>query len=104
MAERKNGSILAALLGGLAVVGFGIFTLYTGQTPNRLEYLINGGASILFGLVLLWWVFSQENPQEQGFRWPNPFYRGKRNWGIGFETITMVVTVLTAIVVIFTLT
>jgi membrane protease YdiL (CAAX protease family) len=99
---RKNGSILVALIAGIGVGGIGIYTLYAGVTPDKREYLTNGGTSIVFALIMLWWVFSREKPREPGFRW-QAFYE-ERNWGIGFETVTMVVTVVTALVAIFTLT
>jgi hypothetical protein len=101
MAEkRKNGSILVALLSGLAVGGIGVCTLVH-ASPSSHEDLINAGASLIFALVLLWWAFSGEEDHDS-FRW-QLFYSG-RHWGIGFPTVTMVVTVLTALVAIFTLT
>ncbi|PJG53793.1 hypothetical protein CVM73_18950 [Bradyrhizobium forestalis] len=48
--------------------------------------VVNGGACILFGLVLLWWTFGENE-----------------SWGIGFETVTMTVTVVTAVIAILAL-
>jgi hypothetical protein len=98
---RKNGSILTALIAGVLVGIIGIAEL-AHAPPYKCEDAINGGSGILFAIVLLWWVFSDENPYGK-FRWSNPFYLG-RHWGIGFETVTMVVTVVSALVIIFTLT
>jgi hypothetical protein len=51
---------------------------------------------------MLWWVLSPDHAGvSQKF---NTIFKSDRNWGIGFETVTMVVTIVTAIIAIFTLT
>jgi hypothetical protein len=90
MPERKNGSnILAVVLGFLLIVlavciGFG----FTPDFKDKDTLIaVNAGSSALFGGVLLWWAASEN-----------------KAWGIGFETVTMVVGVVTAVVAILTLT
>jgi hypothetical protein len=70
----------------------------------------------VFGIVLLWWVFSPDSihlevkNQDECLGVKNQdklywliFYKG-RNFGIGNETVAMAITVVTAIIAIFTLT
>jgi hypothetical protein len=105
MEKRKNGSILIALLGGglLLIWGIGTIASFDQTKLPTGELLTNGISCILFSVVLLWWVFSPEDHNTLAWKFPWPFYPN-RNWGIGFPTITMVVTVYSAIVIIFTLT
>lgn len=94
MEEQKDGrgrkpgsSILAGIIGFLLVVL--AISIFLGAIDNLKQHriLVNGGSSLLFGIVLFWWAVSN-----------------KRQWGIGFETVTMVVGVVTAVIAILTLT
>jgi flagellar basal body-associated protein FliL len=131
---RKNGSILIALISGAALIVLGIATLASknlfGFEMLRGEQIINAIVSIIFGGVLLYWVFSYATPEKdknkqpkpneminicEALQWKDPsptktghgmfdIFYSNGNWGIGFETVTMVVTVIAAVVVIFTFT
>jgi hypothetical protein len=74
---------------GLALVALGVVIAIKGHQFKIKDYAtpINIGASLFFGIVLLWWAFSENKP-----------------WGIGFETITMAVTVVLAVLGVLTLT
>jgi len=88
MADRKTGSnVLTAVTGvALLALGFAILgSIIVDLKAHRLA--VNGGACILFGVILLWWAFS-----------------AGKDWGIGFETVTMTVGVVTAVIAILTLT
>ncbi|SFQ05044.1 hypothetical protein SAMN05216330_11445 [Bradyrhizobium sp. Ghvi] len=84
---RKRGSNF--LTGGtaLALLTLGIVIFASGAVDIRSNrVIVNGGACVLFGLVLLWWTFGEG-----------------RDWGIGFETVTMTVAVVTAVIAILAL-
>lgn len=90
MAGRKCGSnVLASIIGGaLIALAIGIASGWSPNFQDRSTLkVVNGGSSVLFGIVLLWWAASED-----------------RAWGIGFETVTMVVGVVTAVIAILTLT
>jgi hypothetical protein len=113
---RRNGSIATAFVSGVVLVLLGIGTalnkkyfwdFFQSQSCMALpEQIINVFASVVFGGILLWWAFSNETagvipPPNRGYL----FYSSRsRNWGIGNDTVMMVVTVLTAVVIIFTFT
>lgn len=87
---RKKGSNVLAFVIGVALIALGACTLlgvHVSLDKNELARLINGGSSALFGIVLFWWAISE-----------------RKTWGIGFETVTMVVGVVTAVIAIFTWT
>lgn len=85
---RKTGSVVLAATIGVTLLVLGFWILRFGDL-NLKDYSapVNIGTCILFGIVLLWWAVS-----------------ANKEWGIGFETITMVVTVVTAVIAILTLT
>jgi hypothetical protein len=87
---RKKGSVYLAFALSVSLLALGACIAF-GPSPDFKNpitlKIVNGGSATLFGIVLLWWAVSEE-----------------KDWGIGFETITMVVTVVTAVVAIFTLT
>jgi hypothetical protein len=88
MPDRKCGSIVLTAATGAALLGLGITILASVVVDLRAHRTaVNGGACLLFGTILLWWTFSE----------------GKR-WGIGFETVTMTVAVVTAVIAILALT
>jgi hypothetical protein len=137
---RKNGSILIALLSGLLLIALGGVLLanrkyFFGLMEPRMflgEQIINATVCFVFGAILLYWVYSSEDPgkdklpakdmfniceawsswgkgppyqeEKQGYAKPWDIFYANSNWGIGFPTVTMVVTVLTAVIVIFTFT
>ncbi|MCP1846828.1 MULTISPECIES: hypothetical protein [unclassified Bradyrhizobium] len=84
---RKDGSFALTVITGsaLLILGIAILTSYIVDIRAHRAF-VNGGACILFGSILLWWAFSE----------------GK-NWGIGFETVTMTVAVVTAVIAILAL-
>jgi len=88
MAGRKCGSNVLAGLTGVSLLTLGCLILGRVFVVDLKAHpeIVNGGACILFGFVLLWWTFSE----------------GKR-WGIGFETVGMTVGIVTAVVAILTL-
>jgi hypothetical protein len=87
--HRTGSTFFAAVLGGSLLV-LAYVVIIRGYRPNLGDpttFKVGiGGSAALFGMVLLWWVAGE----------------GKK-WGIGFETITMVVTVVTALVAIIAL-
>jgi hypothetical protein len=89
MAGRKCGSNVLAGITGVALLALGSLILGRVFAINLKAHpeFVNGGACILFGVVLSWWTLSE----------------GKR-WGIGFETVGMTVGVVTAVIAILTLT
>jgi hypothetical protein len=88
MAGRKTGSMVLTAVTGVALVvlGLAIFGSFIVDL-KAYRLTVNGGACVLFGLVLLWWAFSEE-----------------KDWGVGFETVTMTVGTITAVIAILTLT
>jgi hypothetical protein len=89
--RKKGSSILAGAVGiALLILGGAILApmiVDVGTIDIRAHrVVVNGGACVLFGLVLLWWAVTE----------------GK-DWGIGFETVTMTVAVVTAVIAILTL-
>jgi hypothetical protein len=118
---RKSGSIAFALVSGVALFALSallalgaltarmhIDTLW-GLLPEMTlrERWINSFVSFAFAAVLLLWVLSYEDaigkPKREDMYRGRIFYKN-HNWGIGFPTVTMVVTVIAAVIVIFTLT
>jgi len=84
---HKRGSNL--LTGGtaLALLILGTVIFASGAVDIRANrVIVNGGACVVFGLVLLWWTVGEGS-----------------DWGIGFETVTMTVAVLTAVIAILAL-
>ena len=84
MAGRKRGSNVLAGTTGIALLALG--GLISSKVVISLKAhpeIVNGGACILFGFVLLWWTFSEE-----------------KKWGIGFETVGMTAAVVTAVIAI----
>jgi len=89
MAERKRGSNHLALVTGVALIVLALLTFFDWNPPlepREPHKLIDGGASVLFGAVLLVWRFSEDE-----------------TWGVGFESVTMIVGVVTAVIAIFAL-
>jgi len=89
MADRKTGSNILVSITGAVIVVLGIlifFSLVTVDVKTHRD-AINGSASVLFGAVLLWWAASED-----------------KQWGIGFETVTMTVAVVAGLIAILTLT
>lgn len=106
--KRKNGSVLIGLVSGVVI---GIFGVMSFTHHDVIETLgrdnLNGMACLIFAAVLIWWAVSPPGVEAQAVT-PPPrkwgiFFKG-RNWGVGFETITMVVGVLTAVIAILALT
>ncbi len=89
MSGHKVGTNVFAGLTAVALIVLALLT-FLGWSPDLKDPVtikaITGGASGIFGIVLLiWWI--GEN----------------KRWGIGFEGATMVVGFITAIIAIFTL-
>jgi hypothetical protein len=67
---RKNGSILIALLSGLLLIALGGVLLanrkyFFGLMEPRMflgEQIINATVCFVFGAILLYWVYSSEDP------------------------------------------
>ena len=87
MNGRKHGSIVLALLMGIGLWGLALAIHFADFKIHDHQKKINIGTCVFFGLIVFWWVFSE----------------GK-SWGIGFETITMAVTVILSVIAILTLT
>jgi hypothetical protein len=106
--NRRNGSILMALFCGvvLLLIGGVVLLSLLPSSINELafgERLTDGIVSLFFGIVFLWWAFSHEHaerPQNAGYFYWKLFYPG-RHFGIGIETILMVVGIVAALFVIF---
>ena len=92
--KRNLGSSRAAV--GCAALLFGVAFI---RSQLEIDWKtcakwIDVGSCLAFGLVLIWWALSKKRAEHE------PHSAGK----IGFETITMIVAVVTAVVAIFTLT
>lgn len=113
---RKNGSILFVLITALIAVLCAIAQIYqiglAGLIPSvhslesiikyfATEGIINFYASLFFAIILIWWAVSDDTT-EPGSR--SFLFYPNRSWGLGFETVTMTVTVIAALIVIFTFT
>lgn len=104
---RRNGSIAIGILGGIALLMTGVIAW---GWPNLTSLVrdVDVGSCFLFAAILFWWAWSPPTIKRRAEipdRQPNlfgTFYRD-RNWGIGFETVSMVVGVLVAVVAILTL-
>ena len=84
---RKRGSIGLTIIMGLALIGLALgFHLYDFKIRDHSK-AVNITSCVVFGAMLFWWALSEA-----------------KTWEIGFETITMAVTVILAIVAILTLT
>jgi len=83
---RKHGSIVLAVVMGLAMIGLAL-GIYFGFKISEYPKPVNILTCIVFAGILFWWAFSED-----------------KEWGIGFETITMAVTVILAVIAILTLT
>jgi len=86
MPGHRRGSNLLTRATGAALLIFGIAILAYPLDIRAHRVIVNGGACILFGLVLLWWTYGEG-----------------REWGVGFETVTMTVAVVTAVIAILAL-
>jgi hypothetical protein len=95
MSGRRTGSSVLAAAIGFLLVALGLAAWIS--TPFFVDWIaglrsharaIDVAASLLFGVVLLWWAASA----------------GDKPFGIGFETVTMVVAAVAALIAIFTLT
>jgi hypothetical protein len=89
MAGHKKGSdVFAVVIGGGLVVLAAL--TFAGWSPDLKDKetvkLLTGGSSLLFGSVLLLWCFGEN-----------------KEWGVGFESVTMIVGVVTAVIAIFAL-
>jgi hypothetical protein len=85
--DRRCGSNVVAFVVGVTLLVLGLAIAIADLHVEEIDpRWINAGACLSFGSVLLVWVISD---------WTQ--------W-IGLDTVTMVVTVLTAIIAIFTLT
>lgn len=107
---RRAGSTFAGKVAGWASLGLGIATtayaiailVTAGAKPGQLMALgLDAVSCVLFGVVLLWWAAS---PQVKGGGYKLFASHGEPTKGIGNDTVTMVITVITAIIAIFTLT
>ena len=85
--ERKKGSVALSVIMGIALLFLGLVIWRFGFNPKEYAVQINVVACVFFGVILLWWAAT-----------PN------RDWGIGFPSITMAVTVVLAVIAILTLT
>ena len=87
---------------GIALLVLGAHVPFFGQQfiPNarNSELWIDAAASVIFGGVLLYWAFSNEEPRGPSFVHP---FGTDTNWGIGNPTVTMVVGVVTAVIAVF---
>jgi hypothetical protein len=85
--RRKRESIALTIIMGLALIGlalaYGIADFKLREHPKAVNIV----TCVVFGGILFWWAFSED-----------------KSWGIGFETITMAVTVILAVIAILTLT
>jgi hypothetical protein len=88
MPGHRGGTNLFAGLTGAALIVLALST-FLGWSPNLKDpftaKVITGGASAIFGVILLAWVAGEGKP-----------------WGIGFEGATMVVGFITAVIAILT--
>ena len=89
MAGHKSGSNVLAAMVGVGLVALAIFT-FAGWSPDLKDKetvkLLTGGSSVIFGIVLLLWCFGEHH-----------------EWGVGFESVTMIIAVVTAVIAIFAL-
>jgi hypothetical protein len=86
--SRKTRSVVLVMIMGAGLLIFGgLVAVFGDINPKDHAYFINVATCIFFGFILLWWAISEH-----------------MCWGIGFETITMSVTVILAVVAILTLT
>ena len=113
MRGRRSGSVKTAyfIAIGLCLLALADF-IYLLTHLNDMElyhskgagwkFLINSASSFMFGATLFWWAVS---PTRAGapYQFWSP-WRGLAQSGIGNETVVMVVSVVSAVVVIFTLT
>jgi hypothetical protein len=88
MAGHKSGSNVLTAATGVVLIALGIAIFGSVVVDLKAHPIaVNGGACILFGAILLWWVLGE----------------GK-DWGIGFESVGMTVGVVTAAIAILALT
>ncbi len=114
---RRSGSVIIAIVTSVFSLFLAIFEFIAALTlhdhfEHISEYLINSVCCLVFSAIIAFWVISPHEVAHQDSLWrPRKGYgnNGQKPWsglpaGIGNETIMMVLTVVTAIVVIFTLT
>jgi hypothetical protein len=106
--ERRNGSTAIGLVAGAVLLVAGVMSFMHHDVIGVIgRDNLNGGACLLFAVILIWWAISPPgagNPPLGKHRRKFLVFVEGRNWGIGFETITMIVGVMTAAVAILTLT
>lgn len=93
MARRKGSTVTGWVCGAaLALFGLGILLGWiSSDTLMSHRDWINGASCLIFGGILCYWALSTDGKPKVEI------------WGIGNETVTMVVTVITGVVTIFTL-
>jgi uncharacterized membrane protein YiaA len=99
---RQQGSTITARILGVVLVCVGVLLPAITNLKPGFDWIsyrawVNYGSCILFGGMLLWWGFCKSLTK------PVDHYQETKS-RIGFETITMVVGVLTALIAIWTLT
>jgi Kef-type K+ transport system membrane component KefB len=93
---RQQGSTVAAYILGVILIVLAIY-LFTGGEVNwvKVQRFVNGATCAVFALTLFLWARSKD--------WTTEHHQ-KSIRKIGFETITMLVTIVTAVIAILTLT
>jgi hypothetical protein len=95
-ARRRNGSTAVGIVFGV-VLALGIpAPLCQQMTQGALEVALDALCCLIFAVILIWWSISGST----GLR--RPLFND-RGWGIGEPTVTMVITIVTAVVAIITL-
>lgn len=99
---RQQGSTITARVLGVALVLVGVLEPVLTLFKPNFDWVyhrawIDNGSSILFGGILLLWGFCKSLKSTEDH------YADTKS-RIGFETVTMVVGVLTALIAIWTLT
>lgn len=106
--ERRNGSTLVGLLAAGLLLGAAISLIGLAQhwwslpaelkhvAPLQAELWIDAICCVLFALVLFWWAASGPS----GLR----MFVAGRGWGIGNPTVSMVITIVAAVVAIVAFT
>jgi hypothetical protein len=108
-ARRRNGSTAVGIVFGvvLALLAMAFLAVFWGwlgipaplcqqMTQGALEVALDALCCLIFAVILIWWSISGST----GLR--RPLFND-RGWGIGEPTVTMVITIVTAVVAIITL-